>query len=96
MGKRCTIFFILFLILLFAIACTYSPFDKMRGADFSLDNKYEGRDIQDLSVERGETPDGVLASATLLSSLLGTFFKFPPTFFSPNTHFATTFSVLRC
>jgi hypothetical protein len=96
MEKKPIIFLVLFVTFLFAFACAYSLFDKVREADLLSHQKYEARDIEDLYAEKGINLDGLLVSATLFSPLLDPFFEFLPSFFSPNTLWVTTFSVLRC
>ena len=96
MGKRPAIFFILLVTFLFTFACAYSLFDKVQEADFLSHQKYEGRDIQDLYTEKGIGLDATLISATLFPPLPNLFLEFLPSFFSSNTFWVTTFSVLRC
>jgi hypothetical protein len=96
MGKRPTIFFILFVTLLFVFACAYSPFDKVREVDFLSHKKYEDMDIDNLYAKKGSSLDGVLISPILFSPFPGIFCEFLPSFFSPNTFWVATFSVLRC
>jgi hypothetical protein len=96
MRKKAVLFFILFVTFLFAFACAYSLFDKVREADFLSHQKYEGRDIQGLYAGKGSNLDGVLVSATLFSPFPDIYFEFPPSFFSSNTLLVTPFSVLRC
>jgi hypothetical protein len=96
MEKRPIIFFMLFVTLLFAFACAYSPFDKVREVDLFSDKKYEDLDIEVLYAEKEISLEGVLVSATLFSPFSDIFFEFLPSFFSPNTLLVTTFWVLRC
>jgi hypothetical protein len=96
MRKKSIIFFTLFVTLLFAFACAYSLFDIVQEADIFSGQKYEGRDIEDLYAEKGINLVAVLVSATLFPPLPDPFFEFLPSFFSPNTLWVTTFSVLRC
>jgi hypothetical protein len=96
MGKRRPIFFILFVTVLFAFACTYSLFDVVQEADFLSHKKYEGRDIQELYAEKGSNLDAVLVSATLFPPLPNPLLEFLPSFFSSNTLLVMSFSVLRC
>jgi hypothetical protein len=95
MAKRPNTSLLLFVTLLFALACAYSLFDKVREADFLSPIKYEGQDINPLFAEKGSGLDGLLVSAYLFSPLPGTLFGFLPGFFSPNTFRGNTFSVLR-
>jgi hypothetical protein len=96
MEKKPIILFRLFVTLLFAFACPYSLFDVVQEADFCSDQKYEGRDTEELYAEKGSNLDGVLVSATLFSPLPDPFFEFLPSFFCSNTLLVMTFSVLRC
>jgi hypothetical protein len=96
MQKKSIILFRLCVALLFAFACPYSLFDVVQEADFCSDQKYEGRDIQELYAEKGSNLDAVLVSATLFSPLPNPLLEFLPSFFSSNTLWVTTFSVLRC
>jgi hypothetical protein len=96
MRKKAVFFFILFVTLLFAFACAYSLFDKVREADLLSHKKYEDRDIEDLYAEKASNLDGLLVSATFFPPFLDTFFEFLPGVFLPNTQLVTTFSVLRC
>jgi hypothetical protein len=96
MGKRRPIIFILFVTALFAFAYPYSLFDKVREADLLSRQKYEDRDIEDLYAEKVSNLEGVLVSPALFSAIPDAFLEFLPSFFSPNTHLVTTFSVLRC
>jgi hypothetical protein len=96
MEKRPIIFFMLFVTLLFAFACAYSPFDKVREVDLFSDKKYEDLDIDDLYGEKESSLGGVFVVATLFSLFPGTFFESLPSFFSPNTLLGAPFSVLRC
>jgi hypothetical protein len=96
MEKRAPIFSILVVTFLFAFACVYSPFDRVREADFLSHKKYEDRDIEDLYAEKGSSLDGTLVSPALFPPFLDTYFASLPSVFLPNTHLVTTFSVLRC
>ena len=95
MEKKPIIFLVLFVTFLFAFACTYSLFDKAQEADFLSHQKYEGRDIQDLYAEKGSNLDVVLVSTTLFSPFTNPLLEFLSSFFSSNTLWVTTFSVLR-
>ena len=96
MEKRPIHFFRLFVTLLFAFVCSYSLFDTVQEADIFSDNKYEDRDDEGLYAEKVSNLDGALVSPALFSPLPDTLFEFLPGFFSPNTLWVTTFSVLRC
>jgi hypothetical protein len=96
MAKRLNTFLVLFVTLLFALACAYSLFDKVREADFLSPVKYEGQDINPLCAEKGSGLDGVLVSAYRFSPLPDALFDFLPGFLSPNTFRVKTFSPLRC
>ncbi len=97
MGKKPIIFFILLVTLLFASACAYSAFDKVREADFLSHQKYEDRDIGDLCAEKASSSDSMLISAALFLPFWGTVFELLPGSLSSNTSLlGTTFSVLRC
>jgi len=93
--KQFTLFFPL-IAFLFAFTCAYSLFDAIREADFLSGRQYESADIDDVYAEKQSSPDGALVSPALFSPLPGIFFRFLPTFSSPNTLFAEMFSVLRC
>jgi hypothetical protein len=96
MAKRRNTFVVFFVALLFALACAYSLFDNVREADSLSPIKYEGRDINALCAEKCSGLDGVLVSAYLFSPLPDTLFDFLPGFFSPDSFWVKTFSVLRC
>lgn len=96
MEKKPAIFFILLVTFLFAFACAYSLFDKVQEADFLSHQKYEGMDIEDLYAEKGSNLEGVLVSATRFPPLPNPILEFLPGFFSSNTLWVPTFSVLRC
>ena len=96
MEKRPAGFFRLFVTLFFALACSYSLFDTVQEADFFSDNKYEDRDDEGLYAEKVSNLDAALVSPTLFSSLPDTLFEFLPCFFSPDTLWVRTLSVLRC
>jgi hypothetical protein len=96
MEKKPIILFRLCVVLLFAFACPYSLFDVVQEADFLSHQKYEAQDIQELYAEKWSTLACVLVSPTLFSPFPNAFFEFLPSFFPPNTHLVTTFSVLRC
>jgi hypothetical protein len=96
MRKKAVLFFILFVTVLFAFACAYSPFNKMQEADFLSHKKYEDRDIEHLYAAKANNLDGLLASLARFPPFLGTLFVFPPNYFSPDTRLVSIFSVLRC
>jgi hypothetical protein len=96
MGKKSIIFFTFFVTLLFAFACSYTLFDKMREADSFFGKKYEARDTRDLYAGKRSNLDDVLVSVTLFPPFRDTFFEFLPSYFSSNAHLVMTFSVLRC
>ena len=96
MKKKSIIFFTLFVTLLFAFACTYTLFDKVREADSFSGKKYEGREIEDLYAEKGSKLDGALFSVTFFLPFRDTFLAFLPVHISPDTHLVNSFFVLRC
>jgi hypothetical protein len=96
MRKKAVLFFTLFVTLLFAFACAYSLFDKVREADFLSDSRYEDCDIEGVYAEKASNLDGMLVSAGLFPPSLDTSFEFLPSYFSEPTHLVTTFSALRC
>ena len=87
---------VLFVVLLFDVACVYSSFDVMVEADFFCGKKYEARDVEEVYAEKQSNPDAVLVSPALFIPLPGIIFEFLPNFFSTNTLFTQTFSILRC
>jgi hypothetical protein len=96
MEKGRSIFFILFVTLLFAFTSVYSSLDKERETDLLFLEKYEDADIDTLYAREASNLDGGLAYATLFSPLPDPFSQFLSSFFSSNTLLVTPFSVLRC
>jgi hypothetical protein len=96
MKKKAHTFIIFLVIFLFNVACVYSSFNVMVEADFLSSSKYETRDADQVYAEKQTNPDALLVSPALFIPLPGIIFEFLPSFFSPNTLFAQTFSVLRC
>ena len=96
MEKKPIILFRLFVTLLFTLVCSYSLFDTVQEADLFSDKKYEDRDIECLYAEKGSNLESALASSNLFLPLPDTLFEFLPCFFSPDTLWVRTLSVLRC
>jgi hypothetical protein len=96
MKKKRDIFFRLLVTLLFAFACTYTLFDKVREVDLFSRKKYEDQDLNDIHAVNGNRLDGVLVSVTLFSPFRDTSYEFLPGNFTRTTQLVTTFMVLRC